>query len=204
MGTRNHTAAAILEAGKQEFLSYGYEKASMRRIAQRAGVTTGAIYGYFPGKEALFEALTGETAQRLVDMYQKVHREFAAMPPERQAEELMNVTEEQVPWLINYVYDHFDTFKLLLCCGAPGAGNFFFDQMAQVEEQSCWDFADAMRKLGHTVAEFDDMLLHIVCRSFFQQIEEFVSHDVPREKAVYCARILGQFQHAGWARIMGL
>ena len=46
----NGTVTAILEAGKKEFLTYGYEKASLRRIAKEASVTTGAIYGYFPGK----------------------------------------------------------------------------------------------------------------------------------------------------------
>ena len=59
MGTQNRdTAAAILEAGRKEFMEYGYEKASLRRIAKEASVTTGAIYGYFAGKEALFAALT--------------------------------------------------------------------------------------------------------------------------------------------------
>ena len=44
MGTQNRdTAAAILEASRKEFMEYGYEKASLRRIAKEASVTTGAI-----------------------------------------------------------------------------------------------------------------------------------------------------------------
>lgn len=78
------TASAILEAGKKEFLTFGYEKASLRRIAAEASVTTGAIYGCFSGKEAIFEALTGEVSQTLVDMYTNVHREFAVLSPEKQ------------------------------------------------------------------------------------------------------------------------
>lgn len=122
----DNTVHSILEAGKREFLTYGYEKASMRRIAREASVTTGAIYGYFPGKEALFDALTGEPAEAIVEMYEKTHREIS------------------------------------------------------------------------------DTLIHILCRSFFQQLEEFVSHDVPREQAVACSLVLSRFQHAGWVRIMGL
>ena len=72
MGTQgNDTRLAILEAGKQEFLKYGYEGASLRRIAREACVTTGAIYGYFPGKEALFEELTGDAADGLMEGYRK-------------------------------------------------------------------------------------------------------------------------------------
>lgn len=204
MGTQNNdTAAAILEAGKQEFLEYGYERASLRRIAKRASVTTGAIYGCFSGKEALFEALTGPTAVELLERYTKVHEEFAQLPPESQPDGLDEITEKYIPWLVDYVYDHFEVFKLLLCCGAPGAGDRFFDRLAKVEEKSCWDFAAAMEKLGHCTEALDETLVHILCRSFFQQLQEFVFHDVPREKALACTRTLSQFQHAGWKKILG-
>lgn len=47
----------ILQAAREEFLEKGFQESSMRRIAQKAGVTPGNIYAYFPGKEALFERL---------------------------------------------------------------------------------------------------------------------------------------------------
>lgn len=139
------TASAILEAGKKEFLTFGYEKASLRRIAAEASVTTGAIYGCFSGKEAIFEALTGEVSQTLVDMYTNVHREFAVLSPEKQVEELSGITSHHVLSMINYIYDHFDEFKLLLCCGAPGSAEAFIARLAGVEEQSCFDFVEAAK-----------------------------------------------------------
>ena len=39
----------ILENALQVFLEYGYENASMRKIAARAGITPGAIYKHFSG-----------------------------------------------------------------------------------------------------------------------------------------------------------
>lgn len=196
------TEEAILRAGKEEFLTYGYEKASLRRITAAASVTTGAIYEYFSGKEALFEALTKEAADGLVCLYQESHGEFAALPPEEQPEALMTVVDEYMPGMVNYVYDHFEVFKLILCCNAPGASEAFFDKLARMEEQSCFDFMDALKSMGHPVPEMKDSLIHILCRSFFQQIQEFVDHDVPREEAVSCALMLGKFQHAGWRYIL--
>ena len=198
------TASAILEAGKKEFLTFGYEKASLRRIAAEASVTTGAIYGCFSGKEAIFEALTGEVSQTLVDMYTNIHREFAVLSPEKQVEELSGITSHHVLSMINYIYDHFDEFKLLLCCGAPGSAEAFIARLAGVEEQSCFDFVEAVKSLGYQVEELDDTLVHILCRSFFQQLQEFISHDLPRERALSCALLLGRFQHAGWAGILNL
>ena len=48
-------AADLLEAGKQEFLEKGFQGASMRGIASRLSVTTGALYRYYTDKESLFD-----------------------------------------------------------------------------------------------------------------------------------------------------
>ena len=55
----------ILASAKEEFLSKGYVEASLRKICKTAGVTTGALYKRFAGKEALFEALLAPTLQDL-------------------------------------------------------------------------------------------------------------------------------------------
>lgn len=51
------TLKNILEARKHEFMEKDFQMASLRKIVRDAGVTTGAFYGYFSGKEALFNAL---------------------------------------------------------------------------------------------------------------------------------------------------
>ena len=66
------------------------------------------------------------------------------------------------------------------------------------------DFIKAMESLGHSAEGMSGTLIHILCRSFFQQLHEFVSHGLPREQAVTCAVTLSRFQHAGWVRIMEL
>ena len=49
--------------------SSGYAGASLRRIASAAHATTGAIYNHFGSKEGLFDALVGESAERLVSAW---------------------------------------------------------------------------------------------------------------------------------------
>ncbi len=48
---------AVEQAALELFLESGYHAASMRQIAERAGLALGGIYNHFPGKEELFEAL---------------------------------------------------------------------------------------------------------------------------------------------------
>ena len=47
----------LLSAAKEEFLNKGFEKASLTDICKAAGVTTGALYKRFNGKEDLFPCL---------------------------------------------------------------------------------------------------------------------------------------------------
>lgn len=51
------TVDTILRATAHVLVRDGYDKASTNRIAERAGVSIGSIYQYFPNKEALFGAL---------------------------------------------------------------------------------------------------------------------------------------------------
>ena len=51
------TRQSILAAAKETFVVDGYAEASTTAIADRAGVTRGALYHHFPTKQALFRAV---------------------------------------------------------------------------------------------------------------------------------------------------
>ena len=82
------TLHLILSAAMQEFLEKGFKSASLRNIVKTAGVTTGALYGYYDSKEDLFEALVDEHYSFLLDCFRKAQKEFAEIPPEEQPDNL--------------------------------------------------------------------------------------------------------------------
>ena len=57
---RERTRARLLEAAREVIREKGHEHASLEDIAERAGMTTGAIYGNFKSRDDLFIAL-GQT-----------------------------------------------------------------------------------------------------------------------------------------------
>lgn len=72
----------ILDAGRAEFLEKGFKSASLRNIVKTAGVTTGAFYGYFSGKEALFAALVEEHAKAIMNIFMSAQEDFEKLPDE--------------------------------------------------------------------------------------------------------------------------
>ena len=123
------TLQNILRAGKKEFLEKGFRAASLRNIVKEAGVTTGAFYGYFDSKEALFRALVDEVARTCIGGFQNVQDAFAALPPEEQAKQLGEASGVFLDWMVDYIYEHFDAFKLLLCCSSGTEYEHFVHEM---------------------------------------------------------------------------
>src|SRR5579863_5759839 len=57
---RDRTRAKLLEAARSLIREEGYEHTTLEAIAERAGMTTGAIYGNFKNRDELFISL-GQT-----------------------------------------------------------------------------------------------------------------------------------------------
>jgi AcrR family transcriptional regulator len=56
---RRETVARLIEAAAEVVAEKGFQRASLEEIAARAGLTTGAIYSNFEGKDDLFWAVLG-------------------------------------------------------------------------------------------------------------------------------------------------
>ena len=66
-GTR--TEAAIREAAVSLIASEGYEGVSMRRLAEAVGVQAGALYRYFPTKQALLVSMMRAHMRHLIESW---------------------------------------------------------------------------------------------------------------------------------------
>jgi AcrR family transcriptional regulator len=56
-GRSGATVAALFEASIQVMLAVGYRKMTTTRIAERAGVSVGTLYQYFPNRQALITSV---------------------------------------------------------------------------------------------------------------------------------------------------
>lgn len=64
----------ILDAAKRLFLTEGFERATIRKIAATVGVSSAALYLYFPDKDAILKAIAELTFEALLERLQETER----------------------------------------------------------------------------------------------------------------------------------
>ena len=108
------TLQNILAAGKEEFLEKVLNLLASQ-YRQTAGVTTGAFYGYFSGKEALFAALVEEHATAIMNIFMSAQEDFEMLDEKDKANHMGVESRKSIDAILDYVYEHFDEFKLIIC-----------------------------------------------------------------------------------------
>ena len=149
------TLNLLLSAAMQEFLEKGFKSASLRNIVQKAGVTTGAFYGYYNSKEDLFEALVGEQYDYFMNCFCRAQQEFADLPPENQPDNLGRISGECMHDMLLYAYEHLNEFKLILCRSEGTRFSKLIDEMVEIETKGTHDYLVVLEKLGRPSPPID-------------------------------------------------
>ena len=201
--TKPDTLQAILTAAMDEFLEKGFQSASLRNIVKQAGVTTGAFYGYFSSKEALFEALVGEQYEYFMNCFCSAQQEFASLPAEAQPDQVGITSGSCMRGMLLYAYSHLKEFKLILChsTGTRFAG--MIDEMVIIELQATHDYLNVLKSLGRPAPPIDEHLEHILVTGMFNAFFELIIHEMPLPKAENYLEEMREFYTAGWLKIMG-
>ena len=198
------TKKHLLEVAKEEFLKKGYSEASVRNIAKTAGLTTGAVFRYYKDKAALFDALVSEAADSLIAQFkvaQEAHYDLISVERTIDSREL---STDYVNYFINYIYDNFDAFKLVVCCAeGTGYANYIHD-LVELEVAQTEAYYDKLRQLGKLEGTVSHELHHMITSAYFTAVFETVAHDMDRDRAVCYVNELAVFFNHGWDGLLRL
>lgn len=202
MPETENTLTRILSSAKEEFLEKGFLSASLRNIVKNAGVTTGAFYRYYDSKEALFAALVGEHADYVLALFNSTVDNFEKLSGEEQTEQMVETSGACLAILLDYIYEHYDAFKLLITCAEGTVYSDFMHQLAVREAESTFQYMRTLEGMGYRPEPLNKNLIHMIASSLFTGIFEAVVHDMPKEEAREYVSQFHRFYTAGWSELL--
>lgn len=193
----------VMAAVKEEFLEKGFEGASVRSIAARAGMSSAGLYRHYRDKKDMFAA----SVQPLLDqinVWMEKHKRCKYDLVDQKADSSDLFGQSLVDLIKEVVYPNKEEFRMLLCC-AQGTEyeNFIHDFVSGQQD----DLAQAiryMRQQGYPAEELTEEELHMLLSAYMSAVFEPVIHDYSEEKTLHCLDTINKFFLPGWMRIMGL
>lgn len=198
----SNTKQKILDSAKKEFLEKGFKNSSLRNISKSAGVTTGAIYGYFKDKNSLFIELVKDVINGLKKLVQQIEgEEFESdiidlFNTEKDRQNMVQVHNKY----IDYIYDNFDIMKLIvLCSDGSSVENYIEDLSQYLTNINTIRINRMEKKLDKPIDEF---VLHMIVKFYITSVCELIEHNIYREDALKYITSLSTFFFGGWAEIL--
>ncbi len=197
--TANHEK--IIAAAKKEFLTYGFTDASMRHIAEEAGMSASGLYKHFASKEEMFSALVEPAYQGLLALFRQ----------EAGDQEQVIGTGDVSIWetgqdakrAVAYIYDHLDAFRLIVCKSQGTKYENTLHDLAVLEEELTLSFMEVLKKQGVKLNDFSEKELHLLTTSNVNAVFQTVEHDFTRDEAMHYADTLDRFFSKGWKEFFG-
>ena len=181
-----------------EFLEKGFRGASLREIVKKAGVTTGAFYGYYKSKEELFDALVKEHADYVKGIFEKWIGDFLSMPEEEWGERMGEYSAGGTLAIYEYAFDHKDAFRLILSAASGTKYESYLHEITEKEIEVTHRFYEVISRHGFSPRTLNPTLEHIIVSGQFSSLFELIVHDIPKDEGLRCVRELHSFFTAGW------
>lgn len=200
---KTETHQKILPAAMAEFLEQGFEKATMREIAEAAGITAAGLYRHFADKEAMFAALVEPVLAQCEAWYSQRKAEDYAYLERGDLESMWNQGTE-LQMMLDLVYENFDVFKLLLCRAEGTKYANWLHEFVMLEQQETMAYMEAAKAKGVPVRDVKPEELHLLLTAYVSAMFEVVVHDFSKEDAVHYLKTLEEFFTPGWRAVLGL
>lgn len=188
----------LLEAAKQEFLDKGYNKASLRNICAKAGVTTGALYFFFDNKAELFAAIVDRPVNGLKEILMEHVREDSKYMASLESVENIEMDHSEISdMLIEYIYRYYDSFMLLLSSAENTAYENCVDDFVEMTQRSIPLMLSALD--GYT---YDEYNAHWMSHITVDAIIHVIKHEKDKEIAKKRMRSIMNYLIQGWVGLV--
>lgn len=195
MARRDHTLDdKLLSAARQEFLEKGYSGASLRRIAEKAGATVGAIQTRYKSKDALFGCLLGPLFDEIKALFQDTKAAYYSGADADLLTGLKTSMRRESAAILRLIFDHYEEAVLLLCRSEGSSFAHCFDGIVQSKIQESIAFFHA-----EGIDGMDEKLLGLLISAQFDGYRRIVAECPDRRAAQRYMDALMVYHLGGWA-----
>lgn len=200
------TKNRILEYAKEEFLNKGFEKAQVAEIAKAANVTTGAIYRHFKNKEELFYTLVKEVYEYTLEIVTAVESRtekagYKNVLGENDDENIEAMFAEVMDF-VNYMYAHFEEFRLIFESGKGSRVENFVEEIVNRYTAKNIKMMSISESKNIELDEEEELEVHILTKGYITSLCECILHNIPYDFAGRYIKNIIAFQYYGWKGLM--
>ena len=197
MANKNHSLdGGIIRAAYEEFLSCGFQKASLHRIAENAGVTTGAIYTRYKNKDALFVSLLQDFIGRLKEIFAPTEAEYEKAGRLGTTEALLSAIDFEERIYIKLLTEHYDDCTLFFSRSDGSSVETMLSELMQEKtKQTVAFFSHVYGKAPNEDA------IRLLMGSQFWYFRKLLDEHLEADKMLECLHTLLGFFNAGWQQL---
>lgn len=198
--TDTPTRELILKSARKQFLERGFQGASIRRIASDAGVTYGALYGYFASKEELFYAITDPLMDRIMKKLDEIEGAMLALPAEERLLGMSDVFYVRLPELVALIFEDREIVNMVIG-GAKGTKyESFMSELVKRDAHAISAAAENSETPG--VHLFDAQTLEIMMEGYMAALFHLIESGRDQQEVSRSMEIFGRIYEAGMLALM--
>lgn len=196
--TANHIK--IMAAAKAEFMEVGFDRASMRSIAERCGMTAAGIYRHCRDKEDLFDQIVSPAAERINEW---IDAHVARYIDAVNQDERMQWRDSEIDMMRELVYPNMEEYHLLLAKSQGSKYENFLHDLTERHQEQLLGYMPMLKAQGYAVWNIEPEELHLLLSAYITAIFEPVVHNYTMEDALRCLKTVEAFFLPGWKQLMG-
>ena len=196
--TKSHQR--VLEAAREEFMEYGYENASMRRIGERCDMTAAGLYRHCRDKAGLFEELVAPSVEK-INAWLEAHINRSIRTMEEDKIDLWK--DSEIDMMRDLIYPNMEEYRLLLTKAQGSPYENFLHDLTQRHQDQMLSFLPMLRERGYASRPIDAKELHLLLSAYTTAMFEPVVHGYSKEEAYRCLETLETFFLPGWKQLLG-
>ena len=194
MAVKDHTLDdKIIRAAKSEFLKHGYQKASLHKIVEVAGITTGALYTRYKNKDELFCSLIIPALQEIAAKAGPLTEGYMKAQNTGNAEAIISAIRSESRFYLDLLFEHYDECVLLFC---KSEGSSIRENLDRMMEQKSRQTVEYLKSISHREVDFDGV--EFIMSEQFHYYRKILQKGYTKEKALSCMETVEEFLEAGW------